>query len=276
MPRTATTTPAQWTPCPFCDKQFASPNSVYNHVRTKHPGKKFTLSMSKQLMAQNAHTPKTCIAITDLDKELKDIALQLANGEIDIDEFQKLQKGVAEKKKIAQKAWIKTMTYSASPTLDFRIFEVDEELDRWVGERFNELLPLVKKSQHDKVFQRVFINNLKIEPDGCDPLDLDILLYKITYLKEGQEIVEGKLTIEQIWEWYNKIIMSLYRLVVFPDQIGYLDWNNEMKADARVDNEDERNKLLYFLGDLQRPSENAQIVGKLVEVLPRFNQCLKT
>jgi hypothetical protein len=95
-------------------------------------------------------------------------------------------------------------------------------------------------------------------------------------LKEGQEIVEGKLTIEQIWEWYNKIIMSLYRLVVFPDQIGYLDWNNEMKADARVDNEDERNKLLYFLGDLQRPSENAQIVGKLVEVLPRFNQCLKT
>lgn len=277
MPRTSTKSVSEKTPCPFCSKKFSEPNSVYAHVKKCHPGKKYSSSMSKHAKAHQAHTTPTPNPIADLDQELKDIAMQLAVGEIDFEEFTSLRNGVEAKKKIAQKAWIKTMTYPESPTIDFSIFESDNDVDDWVLPQYDRLLPMVMNGDHDKVFQIVFNNNIRIEPNGCDPLDLDILLYKVTYLEEAKEITEDKLTLNQIWKWYCKIIESLCRLTVNKDRINYIDFSQPPeKYESFIDRDQEKANKLVELIQMTMAKENAGQLNQIGKVLPKFNRCLKT
>ena len=287
MPRTSTKSLSERTPCPFCSKTFAEPNSVYAHVKKCHPGKKYSSSMSKHAKAHQAHTTPTPNPIADLDQELKDIAMQLATGEIDFEEFTSLRNGVEAKKKIAQKAWIKTMTYPESPTIDFSIFEgkyIEENdsysysvLDDWVLPQYDRLLPMVLNSDHDKVFQIVFNNNIRIEPNGCDPLDLDILLFKVTYMKEAKEITEDKLTLNQIWNWYCKIIESLCRLTINKDRINHIDFSQPPeKIETIIDKDQEKANKLLDLIEMTMAKKNAGQLNQIAKVLPKFNRCLKT
>ena len=277
MPRTSTKSTSERTPCPFCSKTFAEPNSVYAHVKKCHPGKKYSSSMSKHAKAHQAHTTPTPNPISDLEQEMKDIAMQLATGEIDFEEFTSLRNGVEAKKKIAQKAWIKTMTYPESPTIDFSIFESDNDVDDWVLPQYDRLLPMVLNYDHDKVFQLVFNNNIRIEPNGCDPLDLDILLFKVTYMKEAKEITEDKLTLNQIWNWYCKIIESLCRLTINKDRINHIDFSQPPeKIETIIDKDQEKANKLLDLIEMTMAKKNAGQVNQIAKVLPKFNRCLKT
>ena len=233
--------------------------------------------MSKHAKAHQAHTTPTPNPIADLDQEMKDIAMQLAVGEIDFEEFTSLRNGVEAKKKIAQKAWIKTMTYPESPTIDFSIFESDNDVDDWVLPQYDRLLPMVLNYDHDKVFQLVFNNNIRIEPNGCDPLDLDILLFKVTYMKEAKEITEDKLTLNQIWNWYCKIIESLCRLTINKDRINHIDFSQPPeKIETIIDKDQEKANKLLDLIEMTMAKKNAGQVNQIAKVLPKFNRCLKT
>ena len=136
---------------------------------------------------------------------------------------------------------------------------------------------MVLNYDHDKVFQIVFNNNIRIEPNGCDPLDLDILLFTVTYMKEAKEITEDKLTLNQIWNWYCKIIESLCRLTINKDRINHIDFSQPPeKIETIIDKDQEKANKLLDLIEMTMAKKNAGQVNQIAKVLPKFNRCLKT
>ena len=287
MPRTAANPNAKIFPCPYCDLEYKSVNSVYAHVRAKHPGKKYSQKMVKNLpVCKPVYMPDT----DKLDQLLKDLKMSFAEDEIDLDTYMVQKKLIESKLAKIKQNWEIDNQYENPPTLDFKILESISETEKFITENdlCKRLVTLLTKGtvEHNKAFLLIFTNNIKItNDDKYDPAG--DLLYTVTYMYDGQPKTEKDITTEEIWYYYNRVIIGLSSLVLKQyqnaegscgasepsDNLTVDDTNNIHMAVAKVE---ELSKLYVDLCLKTVRKDNAPIKDQIDLVIPRFNHCLKT
>ena len=277
MPRTAKNPNAKTHACPHCDKVFQSINSVYAHVREKHPGKTYS-TKKKVSTAGNTH-PDTG-KVTD---ELSDLKMQFVDDMITMQEYQK-QKAILEGKltKIHQ-LWEDDNKYDEPPTLDFKILDDISQVRQYINVHglFDKLKPLITDKLYGKAFSLIFHNNLRITHD--DKYDeYGDLLYEATYLFDGTQKTVKKLTTEDFWRILNYFGDAMCYIVsdrLNPPSI--LEKPSDKLTDhdeeiVEIDLAEHRELNEWYQTVLGRTiaKDNAPLKEDLDLVLFRFNHCL--
>lgn len=286
MPRTAKNPNAKVYPCPHCDKVFQSVNSVYAHVRTKHPGRTYSTKMN--IVPHNTTQPADTTRIKQL---LVDLRMKFVDGEIEVNDYM-AQKGILENSLTkVQQDWEDENTCKNSPTIDFKIFENvrggDEpyiEVRKYIIEHglFDKLKVLVDDLQYGKAFLLLFADNLNVTDDGKYDA-LGNLLYTASYMHDGTQKTLKDITTEDFWKMFNNFVMGMCYMVmpkIYPPS------SLEKSSDNLTPDEEEKVELDlaemeatrdWFTTTLSKTSDkNNEPVRKDLElVLNSFNKTLK-
>jgi hypothetical protein len=89
MPKVITNKPYS---CPYCSNSYASENSVYGHVRTGHPGLRYTRKTQTGNVPQTQETLKA--------QQLIDLKEKFMNDEITSESYQKILRSIEKKYKV--------------------------------------------------------------------------------------------------------------------------------------------------------------------------------
>lgn len=289
MPRTATNPNSKVFPCPYCDLEYKSVNSVYAHVQAKHPGKKYSKKMVKNLPN---HKKPTNVPDTDkLEQVLKDLKMSFADDEIDLDTYMVQKKLIESKLAKIKKNWEIDNQYEKPPTLDFKILESTDEIEKYIIEHdlYHRLLNLTKNLEYGKAFLLLFTNNIKITND--DKYDeAGDLLYTATYMYDGQPKIEKDLTTEEFWVFYNKFIIGVTSMVLkqFLKAGAIVNYQSEEYIPSESLTDHQQEEVQVSVSEKEHLNEcyadlcmktvqkyNSPIKDHIDLVLPRFNHCLK-
>lgn len=286
MPRTAKNPNAKTHACPYCDKVFQSINSVYAHVRAKHPGK--TYSTKTCIVPQNTTQPADTTRIKQL---LVDLRLKFVEGEIDVTDYMTQKNLLETSLDKVQKDWEEENTCDISPTLDFKIFdnvrEGDEpyiEVRKYIIEHglFDKLKHMIDANEYGKAFLLLFTDNLKVSDDNKYDL-LGNLLYTVSYLHNGVEKTVGDITTQNMWKWFYHLATGMCYMVmnklippeVFGKSSDTLTLHDEEAKEVGLSKFDDIN--VWWTTTLEKISEssNDPIKKSIEQVLNGFSKKLR-
>lgn len=142
--------------CPFCDKKYSVPNSVYAHVRTHHPGQTYK--------AKNFKVKPTITTKDPLEEQIMDLKHKFLNDEIDAFQYTDMKNQILG-------CSIKTIQTKPRPTYDFdKLANGDVKYAREIVDKsgldINDLTTIANKNEYVNLLTQLFsTNDLQMEHD---------------------------------------------------------------------------------------------------------------
>lgn len=219
--------------CPYCDRKYSSPNSVYNHTRSAH-GKRFTVKTIEDNVQDNTEI---------MENKLRNAKQMFLDDLISAEQYEKLKQSILDKY---------SEVTSNKQTLDIkRVLESDTEymIDYLKQQDMEELISLAEKHQYSLLFDKVVKSQIKFD-NGNIIVGKELIPY------DGNDLYK-----------IYRLISNALLAIVNERILSSIDESDE-SVDSKLEDSRKYQTIFGNIGDSFSSSVKPHIIDALNRIIP--------